>query len=88
MKRHGLLAAGGALLRLLGAALRHWKLVLVALFFLSPTGPHLRMQYTYQDSPGPRVYLACTYLGSRGFISAHPPSGCPVIAILDARDWR
>lgn len=88
MKRHALLAAGGALLRLLGAALRHWKLVLVALFFLSPIGPHLRMQYTYQDGGGQRVYLACTYLGSRGFIAPNLAPDCPVIAILDARDWR
>lgn len=87
MRRHTALGAASALSRFVGFVLRHWKLALVIAFFASPIGPHLRMTYTYQEGYGQRVYLDCTYLGSRGFIRPNPVAGCPVIAFLDARRW-
>lgn len=88
MNRHHMLGGSGVLLRLLSAIIEHWKLALVIAFFASPIGPHLRWEYTYRDTYGHRSYLGCTYLGSRGFITPNIAPDCPVIAFLDARDWR
>ena len=88
MTRHQWLGAGGATLRFLSAVLEHWKLLLVIAFFASPIGPHLRWDYAYRDTYGQRSYLRCTYLGSRGFVTPNIAPDCPVIAVLDARDWR
>ncbi len=66
--------------------LGYWLLLLIAAFFLSPVGPHLRIQYTYTQGPfGERSYVACDYLGSRGMIAARFGDQCPVLAIIDAR---
>lgn len=88
MNRHGCLSAASLLARGLSLLLGHWKLVLVAAFFLSPIGPHLRWSYVYRDGGGPRADVRCTYLGSRGFVTPSLAPDCPVIAILDSRQWR
>lgn len=69
--------------------LSHWLLALLALFLLSPIGPHLRWEYTYHRGyyGSQKVFIRCTYLGSRGFITPEYVAGCPVIAFHDARDW-
>lgn len=76
--------------RMASDTLRRWPMILIAAFFLSPEGPHLRWEYTYRTIYGKRIYLSCIYLGSRGFVT--PPyselAGCPVIAWLDAGDKR
>lgn len=88
MTRHPWLGAGSALSRCLGVVIGHWKLALVILVFASPVGPHLRWEYAYRETHGHRSYLRCTYLGSRGFITPDVAPDCPVIAFLDAREWR
>lgn len=88
MKKHEALTLGAAVSRLIGLLLDHWKLALVIVFFVSPIGPHLRVEYTYRDAYGQRVYLGCTYLGSRGFITPDTVPECPFFAFLDAREAR
>lgn len=76
-----------AFFRLLSEIVRQWKILALVLFFLSPIGPHLRWEYTYREVGSHRVYLSCTYLGSRGFITPDYVENCPFIAWLDARPW-
>lgn len=78
----------GGFFRLLGWLVKQWKLVLIAAFFLSPYGPHLRYEYTYREAYGHRAYLSCTYLGSRGFVTPAYVEGCPIFIMLDASDWK
>ena len=87
-KRRSGLKALAAIGRLVSLVFEHWKLALIAAFFLSPVGPHLRITYSYNETYGQVSYLACTYLGSRGFVQLGLGGECPVIAFLDARDWR
>ncbi len=89
-KRILILRALAKVARLIGGMLGYWKLALIALFFLSPVGPHLRWEYTYRGDRDPfcqRSYTSCTYLGSRGFITPAITVDCPFI-ILNAREWR
>lgn len=73
--------------RLIGHVLGYWKLALLAAFFLSGWGPHLRWEYTYRDVYGHRSYISCTYLGPRGFITPQRDD-CPFIALLESGPWR
>ena len=80
--------SSGKLLRIIGALLERWPLLLVVAFIVSPVGPHMRLKYTYYGSFESKVYKRCWYLGSRGVIE---PLGltpnCPVFVVLDAREW-
>lgn len=71
--------------RLLNYALNRWPLIVLAAFFLSSQGPHLRVTWTYRGSHEYPVYIECTYLGSRGFVAAVGPT-CPLLAWIDSRD--
>ncbi|MBI1208201.1 MAG: hypothetical protein GC191_13060 [Azospirillum sp.] len=86
----GVLAVGGGVARLMGSVLRRWPLILIAAFFISPSGPHLRVVYSYRGPASHPAYISCTYLGSRGFIT--PSYGvmgdCPLIAWIDAWEVR
>lgn len=73
------------LFRALSYVISQWKIALLIAFFVSPVGPHIRWEYTYNSVYGQRVFLTCTYLGSRGFMTPDFIEGCPVIAILDSR---
>jgi hypothetical protein len=75
-------------LRLVSHIVSRWLLLLVAAFFLSPIGPHLRAEYTYYEVGNTRMYLRCTYLGSRGFITPDFRGDCPLFVILNANEWR
>lgn len=74
--------------RMIGGLLNHWPLAVVALFFLSPVGPHLRWEYTYRGYGDYRSYVSCTYLGSRGFVTPIFMDDCPMVAWLDSRGSR
>lgn len=76
------------ILRGAGSLLRHWKLALIAAFFLSPVGPHLRLDYDYtaRRADGTPVTTRCGYVGARGMIEVFSYR-CPVIAWLDAREF-
>lgn len=90
-KRIFILRALSKIARLIGRVVGYWKLALIALFFLSDTGPHLRVEYTYRgtsDPFGQRSYTSCTYLGSRGFVTPAFMVDCPIIAIFDASEVR
>ena len=65
-----------------------WPFALIFVLYWSPVSPHLRWEYTYREVYGARVYIACTYLGAQGFVTPYGLHDCPVIAMLDARDWR
>lgn len=67
--------------------LRTWPLFLIAAFFLSPIGPYLRVSYIYEGSRDYPRYIACTYLGSRGFVPTYVPR-CPIVAWLDSREHK
>ena len=88
--RNVLLFAGpAAIARALGNLLERWPLVVLIAFFASPIGPHIRWEYSYFGPSEARIYVSCTYLGSRGFITpADLPPVCPAIIVLDARRWR
>lgn len=77
-----------AISRLISFTLEHWKLALIAAFLISPVGPHLRLTYAYNETYGVRSFVSCNYLGSRGIIRLGLGAECPVIAILDSRDWK
>ncbi|MEN8129338.1 MAG: hypothetical protein ABFS45_03915 [Pseudomonadota bacterium] len=72
-------------LRGLVSLLSIWPLLLIAAFFLSPVGPHLRWQYSYQLHGVHRHYIACEYIGSRGFVYDMRNGDCPLITIIDRR---
>jgi hypothetical protein len=75
-------------LRGLGRLMNRWPLLLLVGFLISPVGPHLRVQYTYELRGSYRHMLDCDYLGSRGFITTVSYGECPLIVMLDARDFR
>lgn len=80
---------GGMLARLLAFALRHWHLVLIAAFAISPAGPHLRISYEFYGSyASPYGHSNCLYLGSRGFVKPGVGYmyGCPFVAWIDTRE--
>lgn len=74
----------GAIAYLMGVMLDRWPVILIAAYVLTGTGPHLRVSYEYRGTYSNPVYISCTYLGPRGFIT--PPYGvmydCPVVAWL------
>ena len=83
------------LLRIVAMALRGtgrllglWPLLLIAALVISPVGPHLRMQYTYELRGTHRQMIDCEYLGARGFIKYIRYGECPVIVVLDTRAAR
>ena len=75
------------LLNVLAFLLERWPLVLIAVFFLTPQGPHLRVSYAYYGTYEHPTYTSCTYLGSRGFREAYGPD-CPVVLWLDVAEFN
>ena len=82
-----ILGLSAVISRLFGFLAERWLLFSIAALVLSPIGPHLRWVYSYTGSYDRPVYLSCTYLGSRGLITPEVAPRCPLIAILDSRDW-
>lgn len=81
--------------RLAGALVSLWPLALIALLFVSPTGPHVLWEYEYRNglrpsyaAPRERIYVRCTYLGARGLVTPDLAPQCPFVAFLNADDWR
>lgn len=66
--------------------LRRWPLLLLAAFLVSPVGPHLRLQYTYENRGPYRYMLDCEYIGSRGLVRYRGSGACPVITMIDRRE--
>ncbi len=75
-----------SIIRSVAGILTRWPLLMVAIFIISPIGPHLRIQYTYEQRGTHRHMLSCEYLGSRGFVNFVARGGCPVFTIIDRRD--
>ena len=74
------------LLRGLVSLLSLWPLLLFGAFFLSPLSPHMRWQYTYEQRGDERHYIACEYLGARGFVRHVGHYGqCPFFTMIDRR---
>lgn len=73
------------MLRGLAGLLSRWPLFVIAAILISPIGPHLRWQYTYQQHGTYLYMLDCQYIGSRGFVRYREDGKCPVIAIIDRR---
>ena len=84
-KRFRALRIVAMLMRGLGQLLGAWPLLLIATFLVSPVGPHLRAEYTYEQRGSHRQMIACRYLGSRGWVDYVRYGECPVIVILDRR---
>ena len=82
---HRSLRALSLVSRLISVILSRWFLVAVVVFFVSPVGPHIRWEYSYEGRGGTRFYTRCTYLGSRGFTVPNFFGECPFFAILDGR---
>ena len=75
------------LLRGLSALIRYWKPVLVILFFVSPTGPHIRWTQSYAGPSEHPRFIRCDYLGARGIVATNFAPDCPLIVWIDARRW-
>lgn len=75
-------------LRGLGRLLRQWPLLLLVAALVSPVGPHLRIQYTYELRGSYRHMLDCDYLGARGIITIASYGDCPLAVMLDTRDFN
>ena len=73
-------------IRGIAGILNIWPLFLIAGFFISPVGPHLRMTYTYLQNGSQKYMLSCQYLGSRGFVSFDAFGECPFVTIIDRRN--
>lgn len=82
--RWGRVVAG--VLRGIAGILIRWPLLLFAVFILSPIGPHMRIQYTYEQRGTYRHMIYCEYLGSRGFVGFSAGDDCPLLTIIDRRD--
>ena len=63
------------LYRLLRNICNHWVKIVLVLCIISPISPHLRISHD------------CSYVGTRGIIYASSPS-CPLVRIIDTRDYR
>jgi len=82
-------SVASALLRSIASLLNVWPLLLIAFLLLSPVGPCLRMQYTYVQHGNVRWMLSCDYLGGQGWVRGYVDQGeCPVVAIIDRREWQ
>lgn len=77
----------GYFFRGIAELLSRWPLLLLVAFLVSPVGPHLRYQYTYEDRGSYRYMLDCEYLGSRGFVRYYANGECPFFVIIDQRKF-
>ena len=75
-------------LRSLAGLLSVWPILLLALFFISPVGPHVLWSYTYEQRGSHRQMLTCDYLGSRGVVRSDYFGDCPFFTIIDRRAIR
>lgn len=68
------------ILRMLGHILDNYQLIAFILFFISTTGPHMRIgsPFNYDGS------ISCVHLGSRGFVATETIPDCPLFAILNS----
>ena len=73
--------------RIVAALLSRWPLILLALFFYSPEGPHVWFATQERASANFADRMDCIYIGSRGIVRAYIP-GCPTVVWLDSREWR
>ena len=72
-------------IRGIAGLLERWPLLLLAALIISPIGPHVRMQYVYEQHGSYHYMLRCEYLGSRGFVNHVEAGRCPIITIIDTR---
>ncbi len=68
-------------LRMLIACLPLVPFIALAVPFLLPETPHLRISYTYTGSYSHPIYRECTYLGVYGMAHTFGPE-CPVVTFL------
>lgn len=68
-------------LRMLIACLPLVPIIALAVPFLLPETPHLRIQYTYRGSYDHPIYRECQYLGIHGRVLLDGPD-CPIIQML------
>ena len=54
----------------------------VAVIFLLPSTPHVRVSYTYTGTYSDRYYVTCHYLGINGFVQQVFGSDCPIVAFM------
>lgn len=74
--------------RLAGGLLNAWPVLLVAAYFVLPTVPHLRWEYSYRTVYDRQVFLDCTYLGPNGLVMPEHHGHCPFIALLNTNTGR
>lgn len=68
------------------ALLKRWPLLLIIAFFYFDEGPHLYWSGEYRKFGGSRVYIECTYIGSRGPVHLdfrYFNDDCPQIMWID-----
>lgn len=82
--RWGRVVAG--VTRGIAGILIRWPLLACAALIVSPIGPHLRIQYTYEQRGIYRYMLSCEYLGSRGFVNFIATGDCPLVTLIDRRE--
>lgn len=71
-------------LRMLIACLPLLPFIALALPFLLPETPHLRIQYTYTGSYDHPIYRECRYFGMHGWVYVTGPD-CPLVRLMDGK---
>ena len=88
MSIHRVLGVLAGTCRALSRILNHGGIVIVIAIALSPIGPHLRANVSFEGTQSNPRFTECVYLGSRGYVNPHIEPNCPFIALIDTRDWR
>jgi len=70
-------------LRGIAGIISRWPLLLIVAFFISPIGPHMRFEYTYQQYGSQKYMTSCKYIGARGFVWYREGATCPFFTIID-----
>lgn len=74
-------------LRILIACLPLVPFAALAVVFLLPETPHLRMTYIYNGSSTHPIYRECEYLGIHGKVRLFGPA-CPIVTFLGQHSER
>ena len=69
-------------LRLLISLLPLLPFIAIAIIFLLPKTPHLRVSYTYTGSSSHPNYIDCQYLGVHGMVRNGFALDCPLVAFI------
>ncbi len=59
--------------------------IAIAIVFLLPQTPHLRVSYSYSGSSSHPNYIQCQYLGVHGMVQKILGNDCPLVAFINGK---